>query len=582
MISLIARLKSKADDFLLSLCIMLVFLQHFFIAFGLPYLSSILYSSTFIIVGVWFIVKVADIIWKLIHKSNDSNAIKQHRTMVCLALVALIFFFSLLSVIIDEAVQIQEIRFDLDYYQKLIIFFQVIVFIFLCFSGNFSKFPLSLLKVTTCIFSLCLIVLFATGKARAWYGFQPWHQLTLNFHNPNACGILLSVVCCLLIYTIFSSRLLITKLLVTSILIIMCIFLFLTGCRSAMIGFAAFIFGSILCYFIKKNSLSYTVAVILVPLLFASIYLLFFLIYDSVSIYTPTTSMMTGKTYSTRYKIWLYALNSLNFNPFVGSYFATNNGQWHNTEIDLIVAFGFVPFVLTLILFAYIIRTLFTTFKNFKTCLAFGFVYLIFTLGSFEGFPFYSANSLALLSILFILACDDSYIPLSLHENRCIFRKCKVLLIGGKNSAYLSGYHAFLNNSNICSYYLPMCEARPSRCLNNRQKISEFDKWLSTIKIATLVCQYKPMIVELFDDSSISCRFLSKIFSKSKRYFVIHSKASSQNVGRLSSSFLMLYDLDNIEGFNSNDNAVYLDSFKRVESALNSGTNDWNQYNLSI
>jgi len=78
--------------------------------------------------------------------------------------------------------------------------------------------------------------------------------------------------------------------------------------------------------------------------------------------------------------------------------------QWHNTGIDVIVAFGFVSYAL---LIAYLFSMNYFSFirkqgdKRFG--IYFGFFVVVFSLGIFEAFPFFSANGIALLSFSYLV-----------------------------------------------------------------------------------------------------------------------------------------------------------------------------------
>lgn len=514
------------DDIFLSSCFVLVFLQHLFIVFKLSSISSALYAASFLIVGMWFIFKII-----FIFTCNNQQK-KYKNNYLCFILCFSIIVSTIFSVILDQLVTTGTITFRFEYYRKLLIFLQVIVFVFLCYAGNFTKTPLFLLKLSCVLFTLFAIVLFIQGRARVWYGFREWHTLTLNFSNPNTCGLVLSVNFSILFYTLLTSHTLLKKIFILFLLLIVSFFLYLTECRNAIIGCLVFLMVIVFLKLFKRNTSALSTVVVLLPILFASFYLLYFYIMDINSIYSTSNSATFNKGNSTRFLIWLEAISELRLNPFIGSYYSSSGGsgvfQWHNTFIDIYAGFGLIVLVLTLLFLIYILSTTFKAFKNKKTRVAFGMMCLAISLGMFEGFPFYSANCLALLSMASIPVAADSYKSVTMNENMCNENNCEIVIVGDNDCQLLQKYQRYLINYQFnCVFLKESCY----KSLIDRLFLKIFNlksDIITTINLVLLIKSLKPQVVEIYSFKNIKLlsKFITLFFRKKAPLFLIFSESN--------------------------------------------------------
>ena len=514
-------------------------------------LSSLFFKMQFITLTCWFVI----ILVRAFLKLRQHNY--QRVNLICLVLCILIMCLGFFSVLIDLVLNNQNIIREFDYYSKLLIFCEIIAFLFAMYDGQFKKMPFVLLKILTLIFSFLVIVLFFTGFARTWSGLQQWRLLTMNFSNPNIAGLVLAVSILLLFFTFFTSRNLIIKILSVLCSVLLLLLLYFTSSRT---GLFATIISLPLAYFlkgiIKKHPVTFNALLILFPLLFLSVYFIFFTIKGGGYYISPTISN-GAKSSDTRYDVWYIALNNINLNPFIGNYYKVSGGSgvfhMHNTLIDLLSGFGITVTVFVILYLLLICKNslLQSKYNLKKIFIPITFSLLVFLLGTFESFPFYSSNGLAFLALSFIALYKVPFYNFAFEEKTEHAKIiCDVLLINnvyqfGSTGKIVEDCHKYYRKKGLKSYVIygrnrheendefAVCtesnlEVRACQILNKIFFTESIGYWYMTREIIYCIKYMKPKIVHIhgFNDDFVNFKLLLTFLSKTgiKVVCTLHSE----------------------------------------------------------
>lgn len=260
---------------------------------------------------------------------------------------------------------------------------------------------INLIKSAPVIAGVVMVVsYFYFGKTEVWGG-----GIILGFTNPNTAGMwLFHLILYGVLYVLECPKKKI-RLLYIPIIIAMLSMLELTKTRSCYIALA--FFSILLCLRIFKIQANKFLCfvILLIPLVYALIYIN---IADSSWFQTKFAFMISeGKPLTSRVNIWKEAFEVIRNHFVLGDYCGISNGtgtsQLHNTHLDVLCSYGFVPFLLFIqILYKSIVQTV-EKANTFYKYAAFASFCSVLIMGTFEAAVVSGAMGLNLLTIGFLV-----------------------------------------------------------------------------------------------------------------------------------------------------------------------------------
>lgn len=522
-------------------------------------LASILHKMSIAFVYAWF---VASETIRIINKIKSKTAIVMSKNLILLIVTMLIVLMSVVSVLVDYCIYNSGI-FGFSYANKLMLFISIILFTYLMYSNKFTKLPFLFLKALVIISSVLFLFLFIIGYARVWYGITEWQLLTLNFSNPNAASLVLTIYCIYLIYFVFTSRTKSLKIICSIITIALLALIYLTSSRN---GFLAIVFFFVIFFVskIKKNNgILFVLVLTCLPLLFMSVYFLYYT-FESGGQFYIEQSVSSSKSLASRYYVWLEGLNNINFNPFLGNYFISSKGtgvfHYHNGLLDLIDSYGIGVCGLTIAFYTIILFDFLCKNKHKFTnhiSLMFAFAGAIFSLAVFESFPFYSSNGLGFISLSFVALIGTPLGKSIVEEEGFIPQKqqCDVLIINnvyasgstgkivqdlnreytskGINTIVIFGRHNNISNIERNAFCIEsLLEVRVCQFVNKILKTQNVGFLYMTNEIISVIKHLKPKIVHIHglnDDfvnysklmSFLSLHKINTVYTNHSEYFFL-------------------------------------------------------------
>lgn len=513
-------------------------------------LSSVFHKLCFISVFLWLIFRI---IKNVVKKNKKLFTHVNRDVLVVNCLCFLIIFFCFLSLILDYFKYHNLINFE--YLTKPILFISVIIMIALCSFGKFKKGPFILLKYLIAILSVILIGLFIFGPGRTWGGLQLGKLLTLNFSNPNSASLILTISIIILSFYFLVSKYLVEKIILLLIVFSLLVLNYFTSCRNGFIAiFLCVIFLLFFKFYHKKNNVILT-AIICLPLIFLSLYFLYFAIKTKGEFYVGITN--SGKDYSSRFEVWYTGLNLINFNPLVGNFNLASSGtgtfQLHNCFLDLLVSYGFITLLLTIFYIAYVFSYVSNQINNTYDIICFPVFLCVFFLGIFESIPFYAPNGIALLTLSFVGALKVPLNSKLINQgfNNKKWHNCDVLMINnvygtgstgkivqdlhreylskGINSFVIYGRNSSFENTDkniLCIESL--IEVRISQMLNKILKTQTKGFLFMTYEIIFEIKRLNPKIVHIhsLNDNFVNYKILLSFLAKNniKTVYTNHSE----------------------------------------------------------
>ena len=236
-----------------------------------------------------------------------------------------------------------------EYYNKLIMFVCFLLFVYLCSTIRIRKKLVVGILLINVVLSLLYVYYY-------FYGTQvdEWVFVTLNFPNPNFAGIFLSYS---LIYTVLFSlsckELNLSRwflLLLIPLSIMLAVLLVLTFCRAALltgICYLVLILIDKLCGGIIRLKKWMVFAWSILPMLFVIFYVA---LQGNIASESILVDEESGKSTDTRMVVWGPSVKTVKENLLFGDYNGISGGtgisQLHNTHLDVIASYGFLPFVM--------------------------------------------------------------------------------------------------------------------------------------------------------------------------------------------------------------------------------------------
>ena len=249
-----------------------------------------------------------------------------------------------------------------SYYKKYLIFISTLILIFICISIPVDK------KKVDFIFAINLIMGFLYIAA---YLFLPKTYfaggLTFQFSNPNETAIWILNTWLFCFLAIFYYKKTSAKVCFVLLSVFLFYFILLTRARTTLITALIFIAISLFVWLKKRIKFGALFSTLLMsfPILFVAVYMW---MVNSGAIKWFSFLTAEGKTLTSRYGVYRYALEHFAQHPLVGDYYGISEGtgvsQLHNTHVDILASFGIVVFALFLF---YLIRAFMSAAKEAQT-----------------------------------------------------------------------------------------------------------------------------------------------------------------------------------------------------------------------
>jgi hypothetical protein len=324
----------------------------------------------------------------------------------------LVLIFSLLNVLINGLLS-DGAHFSFDYFKKIIFFFTSIIFFELSSRIRISsKTAGRILKIILALTVFLLLDYFLLDN-RTMLG----RYLTLGFSNPNFTAMWLMHLELFLAYCFvsFDSILLKTGC-VASFAIFIRIILY-TQNRSTLFVLAVFAVLLILGI-VRKHFYFHKVTLLLVVLAPFLVYLLYQTIVSNAAVNRLFAfAVSVGKGLNSRMTIWNYATRLLTkngwlFGDYASLHFNNETGmlQMHNSNVDILVSYGILPFILFLKLHYDILIRMDRETKTLSQYVAFCGFLSVMLLGIFEAGIYSGCTGLNFLSgaLLLLVPFEDS------------------------------------------------------------------------------------------------------------------------------------------------------------------------------
>lgn len=341
-----------------------------------------------------FIVSISAFLTSIHKRSMD---IFQKKTVICLMMI---IFFAFISIISGQ-LSFSYIKKYLIYITALCTFYAAVVT-----EAEGKTIHLLLREV----FIVCVIYICRSFAPGAYVAGRLW----LFFTNPNFAGMWIMTLAILNIFTVLISRKIIVKIVVLCISGYMLFLCYMTNARNVWLSVALFVVFLVYILVKRNNRLSNFVIFCIVsfPLLFAFAYLLKM---ESGGFSAQLTDMIVseGKSISSRYEIWMQAMEYYKLRPILGAYSIVQGGtgsfQYHNTHVDILTAYGLVGMVLFLC-YMYEIYAIAVRDSTKQTLMIMaGFAATVFFMGSGEASLFATGMGLYIFCASFLLLRDYDF-----------------------------------------------------------------------------------------------------------------------------------------------------------------------------
>lgn len=364
------------------------------------FLAEILIAS---VIGSATVLKITSIITPLFYISFFIPMVYLYR--IARSFSKELFFLIFLCVMnVTISGMIENGAFGLNYYKKVIMFSTFMFLVSFCTEvRHCRKILLNLLELLPVVTGFVFVVAYYyLGKKTFGRG-----GLSLGFSNPNTAGMwLLHLILYGILFVLDSTK---PKLrfLYIPVIVVMISMLELTRTRSCYIALVFFAIMVLLRVFHIKANKILCLIIIILPLVYAIIYLN---IVDTDWFQAKFSFMASeGKPLDSRIGVWRGAFASIKEHFFLGDYSGISNGtgqsQLHNTHVDVLCSYGTIPFVLFLKLLYD--RSAFTVENSdsFYKYVAFSAFCAVLIMGTFEAAMVAGSMGLNLLTVgLLVLA----------------------------------------------------------------------------------------------------------------------------------------------------------------------------------
>ncbi len=341
------RINIHKQDLFLLICVVLVNCSLVFSLVKNNSISSFFFYLLSLVIALWFFITFITHLIKWF-KGDLKDTTK--RVILCLFIILVVYL--VVEVVLNGVLNHMNIL-SIDYLRKALLYITSASFLFCCLLSRFNKILIYITGFISIVFISLVLLLFVAGPARTWYGYASWHNLTLNYSNPNFAALVLfshGLIICTL-FAALNSRF--GKIVCLLTLLFIAFFIYLTSCRSVIVAaFVAFGFYFLLSFLKSKQPIK--LVIVLFPILFAFVYIFIsYLVQKTTAdnIQVTIYGTISGKSMGTRITIWLLGFKDILRHPFLGNYSETFFSQYHNTYVDAWVTFGIIPLCIFIYLF---------------------------------------------------------------------------------------------------------------------------------------------------------------------------------------------------------------------------------------
>lgn len=358
MTKFVARL-SKIESFAVPAIILLSYLAFCFDMLRVRFAVSVILYAVSAAIPLWLLTRlVRYIIGKRTATYDGLNLSRQGRplnnprtlkwicVMLCVLSIGLAMFVSLIQ---------HKGSFSFNYLRKGVFWAlaALSVALFGEYRGtNLIRYALGL-GCLAVVGTAGLVFVFKIGTI--YYGNGGSRYLVLNLSNPNYLGIIMAYTFLIALYLFASDGRLWVKILMLAVAAAAIVFILGAGSRGPLIaiaiGFVIFVFGVVRNWAKPMGSIPLITVLLLLPLFVACVYVLAVQAIENVDsgVGTIQTSLVSGKSFATRYEMWVDALRGFVSNPIIGNYFEITEGlgnlQMHNVWLDLLASCGLLTFL---------------------------------------------------------------------------------------------------------------------------------------------------------------------------------------------------------------------------------------------
>lgn len=297
--------------------------------------------------------------------------------------ISSVFFFSLVVPVV--CVLSNHLSMSFDYYRKLLLYIVAVSYFFLLLYVPVNKKTLRWMKVTSYTISILYLLAYFIFDVRTVMA----GGITLNFTNPNFAAMwLLCTALIMLVYALRAERS-VDKFICYSISVGLVYLMYLTLARATLIAIAFFL--ALVIYSKLRNKFRFSklmlLFILLIPIIASGIYL--YMCQNNTIRQVFYFLESEGKTVTSRYWIWTYAVEMIKGSILFGDYFNVTGGtglsQLHNTHLDILASYGVVSFTLFVAQMYMVLQRLQSEIKSSHQMIAFiGFLSILIA-GTFEG-----------------------------------------------------------------------------------------------------------------------------------------------------------------------------------------------------
>ena len=286
---------------------------------------------------------------------------------------------------------------EFEYYKKLIMFACTVLFIPYVVHMTVNKRMVDTVLRINILIGLLYVVLYLAGY-RTEYG----HGLTMNFPNPNQLGLFLLQSALYVLLGMFYYKTRMARVFLFGLGCFLLYLIYLTHARSCLIAIGAFLIILLVVSFTKKRPMLspfWSFMLLMVPLLFAVLYM--FLYNRGVLGNFDFMDTSDGKTVTSRVGVWQDAFNLIKENFLFGTYKGMD--QRHNTHLDILSTYGFLPFVLFMSVLCGGVRLISERRHDAFSCLSIWAFYAVILMGTFEAALVAGSTGMHILSFGFLI-----------------------------------------------------------------------------------------------------------------------------------------------------------------------------------
>lgn len=290
---------------------------------------------------------------------KETNIRKINKIYVLLVLL------SSINVIINALLSpISIINFD--YFKKLILFLSAISFFFVIAENKVENYEQKIALRVGFFLALSFPVAYYLLDIRTMLG----QFLTMGFTNPNLTALWLLHGFLFVAYVFFRFKNIWIKGILVALEASLLNIVILTSNRAIWVALLSFVV--LVMFAVRKKSKGLSPKLITLIILLPIIVVVFYDTFLSSSFFQSTFSFMIseGKGLGSRAPVWNFALEKLKTGWLLGDYsgisYGTGMSQMHNTHLDTLCSYGFVPFIL----FIYLLREVIIKINEEVTTLA--------------------------------------------------------------------------------------------------------------------------------------------------------------------------------------------------------------------